>query len=57
MRKRLLAKLTKDVAKSSIYRVHKQTGINYQVLRRIIRGISNGSIITWEKLQDYYGVK
>jgi hypothetical protein len=55
MRKQLLKKLTKDIEQTSVYRMHKRTGINYQVLRRVYRGISKGSITTWERLNDYYG--
>jgi hypothetical protein len=55
MRKQLLKKLTQDIEKTSVYRMHKRTGINYQVLRRVYKGISKGSITTWERLNDYYG--
>jgi len=58
MRKTYIKKLRDDVqkgsGKSSVTQLSRKIGLSYSQLYRIVKGISAGTISSWEKIARYY---
>lgn len=54
MRKKYLNRLKKDSEKFSVSEMARRIEINYYALYRIIKEVSTGSIVNWEKIYKYY---
>jgi hypothetical protein len=54
MRTKLLAKIKKSLEIKKVGYLATEMGISYFQLYRIVTGLSEGKIGTWEKISEYY---
>ena len=57
MRKKLLDKLNKSLKTKKLGYLATEIGISYSQLYRIVNGIAEGKISSWEKIVTYYNQK